>query len=127
MRARMRRSLGGRRAGYFDLKQDAGGIVDIEFIAQYGVLAWARAEPALLRFTATLPLLADFARRGLMSQEDSHRLAEAYRAYRGRLHALTLQEEPPRVPNDEFADQRTAVVQVWRELLQCQDAEENPG
>ncbi len=127
MRARMQRSLASRDLGYFDLKQDTGGIVDIEFITQFGVLAWAHAEPALTHYTATLPLLEEFARRGLMSPEDTHRLGEAYRAYRGRLHALTLQGDLARVSGDEFAEHRAAVMAVWRGLLTCAASEENPA
>jgi glutamate-ammonia-ligase adenylyltransferase len=124
MRDRMRRSRASRQAGFFDLKQDPGGIVDIEFIAQFGVLSWAKAEPELVHFTATLPLLAEFERRGFMSREDSERLARAYRAYRARLHALTLQEEPARVAEEEFAESCAAVVAIWRRLLSCEDGDE---
>ena len=38
MREKMRGHLGGKKAGRFMLKQDAGGITDIEFLAQYLVL-----------------------------------------------------------------------------------------
>ena len=38
MRQRMRRELSESRAGKFDIKQDAGGIADIEFLVQYWVL-----------------------------------------------------------------------------------------
>src|SRR5690606_22541394 len=61
MRARMRDNLGTRAtdagrganafdpAQPFDLKQDAGGIVDIEFMVQYAALAWSHQHPELLR------------------------------------------------------------------------------
>jgi glutamate-ammonia-ligase adenylyltransferase len=126
MRGRMRRSLASGARGYFDLKQSPGGIVDIEFVAQFGMLRWAADHPELLRFTATLPLLGEFERRGLMSSEDSARLGEAYRAYRARLHALTLQEQAARVPEEEFQELRAAVVEVWQRLLKCGEAEESP-
>ncbi len=43
MRERMRKELLKPRAGHFDLKQDPGGIVDIEFLVQYLVLLNAPA------------------------------------------------------------------------------------
>ena len=45
MRARMRRELSQSAAGQFDIKQDAGGIADIEFLVQYLVLAAAHEHP----------------------------------------------------------------------------------
>ncbi|MBE1118754.1 hypothetical protein IH683_23820, partial [Escherichia coli] len=41
----------------FDLKHDAGGIVDIEFMVQYAVLAWSGKHPALLEFTDNIRIL----------------------------------------------------------------------
>ena len=41
MRERMRTELSRSKAGEFDLKQDAGGITDVEFLAQYWALLWA--------------------------------------------------------------------------------------
>ena len=38
MREKMRKHLAGKKAGRFMLKQDSGGITDIEFLAQYLVL-----------------------------------------------------------------------------------------
>ncbi|MFW2153838.1 bifunctional glutamine synthetase adenylyltransferase/deadenyltransferase, partial [Acinetobacter gyllenbergii] len=49
MRQKMKDHLGSsseqKKHGIFHLKQDAGGIVDIEFMAQYMVLAWSGANP----------------------------------------------------------------------------------
>ena len=45
MRERMRRELSQAGPGQFDIKQDAGGIADIEFLVQYWVLAWPAAAP----------------------------------------------------------------------------------
>ncbi len=52
MRLRMRRELSRSGAGQFDIKQDAGGIADIEFLVQYWVLAAAQAQPARRRSSA---------------------------------------------------------------------------
>ena len=42
-----------RVRGQFDLKQDAGGIADIEFLVQYWVLAAAHEHPQLVTFPTT--------------------------------------------------------------------------
>src|SRR5208283_582470 len=51
MRLRMRRELSRSQSGQFDIKQDAGGIADIEFLVQYWVLAAAGSHPDLLTHT----------------------------------------------------------------------------
>ncbi|MBP8237652.1 MAG: bifunctional [glutamate--ammonia ligase]-adenylyl-L-tyrosine phosphorylase/[glutamate--ammonia-ligase] adenylyltransferase, partial [Pseudomonas sp.] len=69
MRAKMRDNLGSKATAAgtaanafeaavpFDLKQDAGGIVDIEFMVQYAALAWSRQYPELLEFTDNIRIL----------------------------------------------------------------------
>ena len=49
MREKMRNHLGGKKAERFMLKQDAGGITDIEFLAQYLVLSHSHDKPKLAR------------------------------------------------------------------------------
>ncbi|MBB5766686.1 glutamate-ammonia-ligase adenylyltransferase [Xanthomonas arboricola] len=58
MRARMRSELDRSDAGRLDLKQGAGGLVDLEFVLQAGVLGQAAHHPALLLACAT-PALID--------------------------------------------------------------------
>ena len=54
MRAKMQDHLGSdavdRSQGKFH-QQDAGGIVDIEFMAQFAVLAYAQTHPSLTTWT----------------------------------------------------------------------------
>ncbi len=114
----MRSQLSLAQAGQFDLKQAPGGIADIEFMVQYGVLAWACEHPALVQYSDNIRLLEGFARCGLMSEADSALLCDVYRAYRRRAHHLTLQERPAVVDEAEFVQERDAVLRVWRVLLQ---------
>ncbi len=118
MRERMRAQLSRSREGEFDLKQDAGGIADIEFVVQYAVLAWAHRFPDLLEFTDNIRQIDALARNDLVSAEEATLLADAYRAYRARVHRLTLLERPALVTADEFAAQRAGVKRVWDRLLE---------
>ncbi len=117
MRERMRTELGSRGSGRFDLKQDPGGVADIEFMVQYGALRWASRVGADLDFTDNIRLLDGFRRADLMPEEDATLLADAYRAYRGRIHELSLQESEAVVGNEEFAELREAVVAIWNRLM----------
>ena len=122
----MRQMLARRTSGRFDLKQDPGGIVDIEFIAQYAVLAWAHRHEELARWTSTLPILEECAGADLLAERDVEVLADAYRKYRSAVHQLSLQEQSAEVDDDQYLAERTATTQVWGKVLNCQEDEENP-
>ncbi len=119
MREKMRAQLSKAEAGKFDLKQDPGGIADIEFMVQYGVLAWAHEHPGLLQFSDNIRLLELFAEYGLMARADSELLCDAYRAYRRRVHRLTLQEQKAVVDAAEFAVESEEVLRLWRALMEA--------
>lgn len=118
MRERMRTELGSHRPGWFDLKQGRGGIADIEFMVQYSVLLWAHTHPELTRYTDNIRQLDGLAHAGLMARGDVKLLADAYRAYRARVHRLTLQNEPAVVDEGEFRDFREGVCRIWRDLME---------
>ncbi|WPP45208.1 bifunctional [glutamate--ammonia ligase]-adenylyl-L-tyrosine phosphorylase/[glutamate--ammonia-ligase] adenylyltransferase [Pseudomonas sp. AN-1] len=128
MRAKMRDNLGSKAtaggtaaeafdaAAAFDLKHDAGGIVDIEFMVQYAVLAWSRQYPELLRFTDNIRILEGLERAGLIASSDVRLLQEAYKAYRAAAHRLALQKQAGSVSGDHFHEERRGVMRIWREL-----------
>jgi glutamate-ammonia-ligase adenylyltransferase len=117
MRARMRAELADRSPGFFDLKQGPGGLADIEFLVQFTVLRFAASHPEILAHTDNRHLLAALGQTGLVALEDSVALTEAYFAYRGRLHALALGQQPARVGEGEFAAERARVSRLWARLL----------
>ena len=118
MRNRMRAELGSHRSGRFDLKQDPGGVADIEFMVQYGALRWASMLGDHLQFTDNIRLLEGFGLAGLMPEEDVALLSDAYRAIRGRIHELSLQDSEDVVGNEEFTEFREAVVTIWNRLME---------
>jgi [glutamine synthetase] adenylyltransferase / [glutamine synthetase]-adenylyl-L-tyrosine phosphorylase len=117
MRARMRRELARGDAGHFDIKQDAGGIADIEFLAQYWALAWAERYPAVAMFSDTIRQLESVASADLVPQTSVDVLTDAYRAYRASAHHRSLAGEPPLVPAEEFGATRAAVTRIWDAIL----------
>lgn len=106
------------RSGDFDLKHDRGGMVDIEFITQFLVLSQSGAHPELLGNLGNIALLGLAAQAGLMPGLLAAEVADAYRVFRRRQHALRLQgAERARVPTDEFAREREAVCKLWDQVL----------
>lgn len=113
MRERMAANLDKPKEGLFDLKQGRGGIVDIEFMVQYGVLRWAHQHPELTRCTDNVRLLETLAAQQLMSAQDAGLLREAYLAFRSATHTQSLKNEPACVSLDRFQELREGVVDVW--------------
>ena len=128
MRAKMRDNLGTRSTAAgtaenafeptvpFDLKQDAGGIVDIEFMVQYAALAWSREHPELLRYTDNIRILEGLEQAGLMPATDASLLREAYKAFRAVAHRQALQKEAGVVSGDQLVDARRDVRRIWAQL-----------
>jgi glutamate-ammonia-ligase adenylyltransferase len=115
MRARMRRELSEAGAGQFDLKQDAGGIADIEFLVQYWVLAEAHRNPALVDFPDNIRQLEALAKSGVVAEATALWLTDTYRLYRGVLHRLSLEGAGERVVDAaEFAASRARVQEIWQ-------------
>jgi glutamate-ammonia-ligase adenylyltransferase len=117
MRERMRRELSSAKPGQFDIKQDAGGIADIEFLAQYWALYWTGDYPPVATFADTIRQLESVASADLVPQSTVDVLTAAYRAYRTRSHHLSLEERPPIVPAEEFHTERAAVSAIWEQTM----------
>ncbi|HTX06545.1 MAG TPA: bifunctional [glutamate--ammonia ligase]-adenylyl-L-tyrosine phosphorylase/[glutamate--ammonia-ligase] adenylyltransferase [Steroidobacteraceae bacterium] len=117
MRERMRRELSKGGHGRLDLKQDAGGIADIEFLAQYWALAWAREYPPVAMFSDTIRQLESVASADLVPQTTVDVLTAAYRAYRTRIHHLSLAGEGAVIAAEEFAGERAAVTAIWQDVM----------
>lgn len=121
MREKMRENLATREKGVFDLKQGVGGIADIEFIVQFGVLLNAHTNRNLLNFSDTVRLLDILPETGFLSREDAEFLKSAYFKYRNLGHRAALQEQPAFIPENQLQDIRTRVERIWLRLMQSQD------
>jgi [glutamine synthetase] adenylyltransferase / [glutamine synthetase]-adenylyl-L-tyrosine phosphorylase len=117
MRERMRRELSESRAGQFDIKQDAGGIADIEFLVQYWVLENAGAHPELVMYSDNVRQLEGLAAAGLVESETARWLKETYVSYRMLLHHLSLEQRQRVVEAPEHAQRRARVEEIWRETF----------
>ncbi|MEP4486191.1 MAG: bifunctional [glutamate--ammonia ligase]-adenylyl-L-tyrosine phosphorylase/[glutamate--ammonia-ligase] adenylyltransferase [Halioglobus sp.] len=120
MRERMREHLLPKDAaekGEFHLKQGGGGIVDIEFMVQYAVLAWSSKQPALAGWPDNVRILETLGQEGLFTQAESETLTDGYLAYRSAAHQLALQQLPGVVSAERFADLQLAVQKLWHQLF----------
>ncbi|WP_035383711.1 bifunctional [glutamate--ammonia ligase]-adenylyl-L-tyrosine phosphorylase/[glutamate--ammonia-ligase] adenylyltransferase [Ferriphaselus sp. R-1] len=99
----------------FDIKHDAGGMVDIEFMVQYLVLAHAHAHPELAENKGNLALLGRAADAGLIPPEAAEQVAGLYRELRRLQHAMRLNNQQPRVVAESL--DVSACLGLWAALL----------
>jgi [glutamine synthetase] adenylyltransferase / [glutamine synthetase]-adenylyl-L-tyrosine phosphorylase len=117
MRERMSTQKANRSAG-FDVKNDAGGMVDIEFIVQALVLIHAHEHPFLIENKGNIALLLFAGENGLLPLAQSKALADAYRAYRAFQHLERLAGEERAVDRESrFAAERATVQLAWQNTL----------
>ena len=103
MRKKMRDHLNRAEEGFFDLKQSAGGMVDIEFIAQYLVLANAsQTDNSLCKWSDNLRIFETCKALQLLTEEQEKALTEAYCAIRDAAHRLTLNKQTRIVDEKRF-------------------------
>jgi len=104
----------------FDLKQSPGGIVDIEFLVQFAVLAWSHGCEALARWSDNVRILETLAKQGYFETAESDALTEAYLAYRSIAHQLALQQESAQLADTELGElnqYRAAVTRLWEQWM----------
>jgi glutamate-ammonia-ligase adenylyltransferase len=98
----------------FHLKQDAGGIVDIEFMVQYAVLAWSADCPAICEWTDNIRIIEALQRSKFLKADDANQLISIYKSYRQYSHRLTLQQKTSSVVEGEFfVKERRQVIAMW--------------
>ncbi|MCP3941763.1 MAG: bifunctional [glutamate--ammonia ligase]-adenylyl-L-tyrosine phosphorylase/[glutamate--ammonia-ligase] adenylyltransferase [Desulfobacteraceae bacterium] len=113
MRQRLREKHLSREKGQFDLKQDMGAIVDIEFLVQYLILKNAHDFSDITVWTDNIRLMESLSLEAIISGAESQILQEAYVDMRRVIHRLTLQEKALIVPDNLFLDTAKAVRKIY--------------
>jgi glutamate-ammonia-ligase adenylyltransferase len=118
--AMRRRMLDGHlnRSPLFDLKHDRGGMVDVEFIVQFLVLAHSHTHERLLGNLGNIALLGIASEIGLIDVKLAGAVAAAYRRFRKLQHGLRLNNAPyARVAADDVAGEAASVRALWRAVF----------
>lgn len=122
MREKMRSNLASKpnkdgEYEHFHLKQDQGGIVDIEFMVQYAVLAYAHQYPSLLVYSDNIRILDAMEVEGLMPEASTSALRDCYRTIRAVEHRQALQNQSGKVAIDQLQKQRAQVQSIWQQFM----------
>ena len=100
----------------FDIKHDRGGMVDIEFMVQYLVLAHAHRHPQLTANIGNLALLKLAGELGLIPAELAEQTRTLYRALRQTQHRIRLNNQSPcRI--EHGAIETAACTRLWEVLF----------
>uniref|UniRef100_UPI0010BFDE25 bifunctional [glutamate--ammonia ligase]-adenylyl-L-tyrosine phosphorylase/[glutamate--ammonia-ligase] adenylyltransferase n=1 Tax=Salinimonas lutimaris TaxID=914153 RepID=UPI0010BFDE25 len=118
MRQKMRAHLDGGKADTVDLKQCEGGITDIEFMAQYWVLAHASDNPSLTVYPDNLRILDAVSQAGLLETGEVAELQNAYLTLRDYYHQLTLADSKYAQASDTLDALRNKVRTRWKLLFE---------
>jgi len=120
MREKMRASLGtpeGQRNETFHIKHDNGGIVDIEFMVQYLMLAYCSDHPELTQWSDNIRQLEELGRVGVIDMEDAGKLRESYITLRSTIHRRALQNLNSQVEGDAFPEERAYISGMWQAVM----------
>jgi glutamate-ammonia-ligase adenylyltransferase len=116
MRAQWRAERDRSDASRFDLKQGAGGLLDVEFLLQGVVLGHAGRHPGLTAPTDTPGLIAACAAADVLPERDAQELLDAHAALLSRALHCTLEAQPRVVQRDaELAQVNAEVLRIARE------------
>jgi [glutamine synthetase] adenylyltransferase / [glutamine synthetase]-adenylyl-L-tyrosine phosphorylase len=108
------------RAGAFDVKHSAGGMVDVEFAVQALVLVHGATHAALLDNAGNIALLQRAEDAGLLPTGVGRAAADAYRELRRAQHRARLDERPTQFEGDDaaaLAPQAAAVLALWHAVF----------
>ncbi|MEN7342780.1 MAG: bifunctional [glutamate--ammonia ligase]-adenylyl-L-tyrosine phosphorylase/[glutamate--ammonia-ligase] adenylyltransferase [Pseudomonadota bacterium] len=110
MRKKMRDNLSRSGKGEFDVKQDHGGIADLEFLVQFLVLKYADRYPTLLEYTDNIRQLDSLADAGVLERSTTASLQQAYRELREAVHRNALNSRRSIVDDSQLTEVRALIV-----------------
>ncbi|WVD68102.1 bifunctional [glutamate--ammonia ligase]-adenylyl-L-tyrosine phosphorylase/[glutamate--ammonia-ligase] adenylyltransferase [Orbus wheelerorum] len=117
MREKMRSHLGNHDKQHFNIKVDAGGIGDIEFISQYLVLNYANQQPKMTLWSDNVRILELAAKYDIMPTDEAEILTQIYINMRNEIHLLSLQLLSSQVDGQLFQSEREFVNKSWQKWL----------
>ncbi len=120
MREKMRTSLGtpeSERERVFHVKHDTGGLIDVEFLVQYLMLAHSAQHPELTQWSDNIRQLEELGRAGVLPVEDTEKLRETFITLRSTIHRRALQNLNSQVAGDAFTEEREFVRTMWQNVM----------
>ena len=101
----------------FDVKHSVGGMVDVEFVVQYMVLAHSHAHPDMQPNLGNIKMLHRAEKVGLLPPGMGTASADAYRTLRKIQHRARLDETSTQIEPERVTQEVEAVRALWAFVL----------
>ncbi len=101
----------------FDLKRGEGGLMDIEFMVQFMVLAHCHRFPVLAHVTHCGTSIKVAKRLGLLAPGQAHWMHRAYQEYRRTINRMSLAGKPTLASPERFLGLREKVKTLWKQII----------
>ncbi len=111
MRDKMTEHLLSVKEGEFDLKYSAGGIVDVEFLSQFLVLAYSNRNPELAGRTDNLNIFSVLSELAIIEPEQVRQLIQSYQFFRNLSHKRALLRLNNKVTLTEEIEHYAGIIQ----------------
>jgi glutamate-ammonia-ligase adenylyltransferase len=116
MREKMRKHLDKSADELIDIKQGPGGLVDIEFLAQYLVLGYSFKYEGLTERCDNLGIYKLLEKHGILNDEEQNLLVNNYEELRNYSHKATLQNEALLI-NKSFLKEQQVVMKLCQKFI----------
>lgn len=116
MREKMRSHLNKSSESHFDIKQGNGGLVDIEFLAQFLVLAYANKYHDLMLVCDNLGTFKALLKQGLLEEDEQQQLSNMYQKLRALGHQATMQNAGQIIDRKNVSGQGL-IEGIWQKYL----------
>ncbi|BBG31011.1 bifunctional [glutamate--ammonia ligase]-adenylyl-L-tyrosine phosphorylase/[glutamate--ammonia-ligase] adenylyltransferase [Zymobacter palmae] len=115
----MREKMLAHHETHGSVKRMKGGLIDIEFMAQYAVLAYGARYPSLVEWTDNVRLLETMATCGILTSEEAQVLHRILIDYRQSVHATALlMDKDVQAQLPALDEHRATVRHIWQRLLE---------
>lgn len=116
MREKMRSHLDKSSESLFDIKQGQGGLVDIEFLAQFLVLAYASQHRELMLVCDNLGIFKTLLKLELLEKSEQQQLSNMYQKLRALGHQATMQNAGQLIELQKLSGQ-SDIENIWQKRL----------
>lgn len=117
MRNKMRSHLDKSNSDNMDIKQGVGGLVDIEFLAQYLVLKNSHQFTEVAKFSDNSSIFSQLAAVGVLNLSQQQLLTQTYCQLRDQGHRAALQNEHLLLEGKLFQQFTENVMTIWQKFL----------
>jgi len=117
MRNKMRNHLDKSNRRDIDVKQGIGGLVDIEFLAQYLVLKNSHQYPNVAKYSDNISIFSQLYSSDILNSQQRKLLTQAYCQLRDQTHRAALQDQDSLLDEHIFQQYAGDIVNIWQLFL----------